>query len=181
MSSLPHLQEIFDRLRRGRHLSREDEPEFSSLMSSYDDYAAYFAPLGLKLVRHPRDFFYFAPDAGDPLPEGLPRIAVFSYIFVDHASNLGRSLEEFFFGQHFVVSRLPHFSLDRYSALLRQVEVKDAAGLRKILQAMERLCWVKFVAADEFRFLKPFHRMLDKCLDVYESQANSANGTADEG
>lgn len=166
MSGLPHLQELFDRLKRGYHLSPQDEPMFSAVAANHEAYAAYFAPLGLKLVRHPREFFYFEPEAAESMPETLPRIAVFSFILVDHAANAGRPIEDYLLNQHFLISKLPHFSLDRYVTLLRQVEVEDPAGLRTVLKRMESLGWVKFVGEEEFRFLRPFHRIFDKCLDL---------------
>jgi len=166
MSELPHLQELFDRLKRGYHLSSEDEPMFSAVAANHEAYAAYFAPLGLKLVRHPREFFYFDPETAESVPETLPRIAVFSFILVDHAANAGRPIEDYLLNQHFLISKLPHFSLDRYATLLRQVEVEDAAGIRLVLKQMERLGWVKFVGEEEFRFLRPFHRVFDKCLEL---------------
>jgi hypothetical protein len=96
----------------------------------------------------------------------MPRIAVFSYILIDHAANQGRPIEEFVMGQHFLVSKLPHFGLDRYAALLRQVDVEDEAGLRQVVRNMERIGWAKFVGEDEFRLLRPFHRILDRCLEM---------------
>ena len=177
MSELPYLQEIFDRLKRGYHLSSEDEPMFSAVAANHEDYAAYFAPLGLKLVRHPREFFYFDPEAAESMPETLPRIAVFSFILVDYAANAGKPIEEYLLNQHFLISKLPHFSLDRYGALLRQVEVEDPAGLRTVLKHMERLGWVKFVGEEEFRFLRPFHRVFDKCLDLYGADGSRDNET----
>jgi hypothetical protein len=169
MSDLPHLQEIFDRLRRGCHLSPEDEPAFSAVAADSEAYAAYFAPLGLKLVRHPREFFYFEPDAGESGSDVLPRIAVFSFILIDHAANQGRPIEEFLLSQHFLISKLPHFTLDRYTALLRQMEVEDTAELRQILKNMERLDWAKFDGEEQFRFLRPFHRVFDKCLELSQT------------
>ena len=76
------------------------------------------------------------------------------------------SIEDHLLNQHFLISKLPHFSLDRYVSLLRQVEVEDPAGLRTLLKHMERLGWVMFVGEEEFRFLRPFHRVFDKCLDL---------------
>ena len=162
MNDLPHLGEIFDRLKRGCHLGPDDEPFYSALTARYDDYAAYFAPLGLQLVRHEREFFYFEPENPENVPDTMPRIAVFSYIFVDHAANQGRPIEEFIFGQNFLVTALPHFTLDRYTALLRQVEVHDVKGLETILRHMERIGWVKWLGPDEFRFLRPFHRVFSQ-------------------
>ncbi len=148
------------------YLSSEDEPMFSAVAANHEAYAAYFAPLGLKLVRHPREFFYFDPEAAESVPETLPRIAVFSFILVDHAANAGRPIEDYLLNQHFLISKLPHFSLDRYAALLRQVEVEDSAAVRTVLKHMERFGWVKFVGEEEFRLLRPFHRVFDKCLDL---------------
>jgi len=169
MNDLPYLGEIFDRLKRGCHLGPDDEPFYSALMARPDDYEGYFAPLGLKLVRHEREFFYFEPENPENVPDTMPRIAVFSYIFVDHAANQGRPIEEFIFGQNFLVTSLPHFNLDRYTALLRQVDVHDVKGLETVLRHMERIGWVKWLGPDEFRFLRPFHRVFSKCLELAQA------------
>jgi hypothetical protein len=175
MISLPFLREIFQKLRLGHHLSPEDEPLFSAMKSDPDAYASYFAPLGLTLVRHPREFFYFEPENNDAMRETLARIAVFSFILIDDAANAGRQVEDFLLNNHFLVSKLPHFGLDRYTALLRQVGVEDAAELRQILKNMERYGWVKFLTDDEFRFLRPFHRVFDKCLELSEKAVTPEN------
>lgn len=174
MNELPHLTNIFDRLKRGYHLGPDDEPEFSALCARPDDYGAYFSALGLTLVRHERDFFYFEPDNPETMPDTLPRIAVFSFIVIDHAANQGRPIEEFIFGQNFLITALPHFTLDRYAALLRQVDVHDVSDLETLLNHMERIGWVKWVQGrEEFRFLRPFHRVFSKCLEVAQSAQNN--------
>ncbi len=166
MNELLHLASIFARLKRGYHLGPDDEPEFSALCARPDDYTAYFRALGLTLVRHEREFFYFEPDNPETVPDTLPRIAVFSYIMIDHAANQGRPIEEFIFGQNFLVTALPHFTLDRYAALLRQVDVHDPADLKSLLKHMERIGWAKWLGEEEFRFVRPFHRVFSKCLEV---------------
>jgi hypothetical protein len=148
---------------------------FSAITSNYDAYAAYFEPLGLTLVRHPRDFFYFEPEDNDYLRETLARIAVFAFILIDDTANAGRPMEDFLLNNHFLVSKLPHFGLDRYAALLRQVDVEDVPDLRQILRNMERFGWVKFLTDDEFRFLRPFHRIFDKCLDLSKNASSTGN------
>jgi hypothetical protein len=169
MIELPHLQTLFERLKRGYHLGPDDEPEYSALQSNYEAYAAYFGAIGLRLVRHEREFFYFEPDYWDSVPDTLPRIAVFSYILIDHAANQGRPMEEFIFGQNFLLGSLPHFQLDRYVALLRQVDVHEPADLRSLLKHMERIGWAKAISQEEFRFLRPFHRVFSKCLDLAQA------------
>jgi len=174
MNTLPHLTSIFDRLRRGYHLGPDDEPAFSVLCERFEEYAAYFAAIGITLVRHEREFFYFNAETQDTVPDTLPRIAVFSYIMVDHAANQGRAIDEFIFGHNFLVTALPHFTLDRYTSLLRQVDVHNVDDLRTLLNRMEQIGWVKIrgLGEDEFRFLRPFHRVFSKCLEVAQlSQA----------
>jgi len=168
MTTLPHLREIFALLTRGAHLSPEDEPMFSALGTpgAYAEYAEYFAPLGFELIRHQREFFYFAPDDPEKIPDTLPRIAIFAYILIDHAANQGEPVEEFILGRNFLISRLPHFSLERYAALMRQVDVHDAADVKRILDNLGRLGWLKWLGPDEFRFLRPFHRVFDRCLEL---------------
>jgi len=181
MNNLPHLKNIFDRLKRGYHLGPDDEPEFSALCGHPDDYAAYFAAIGLTLVRHEREFFYLEPDNPETVPDTLPRIAVFSYVMIDYAANQGRPIEEYIFGQNFLVTALPHFTLDRYIALLRQVDVHDLPDLRILLKHIERIGWVK-LDDDEFRFLRPFHRVFSKCLEIADaarSEAARDNGVQD--
>ncbi len=166
MSSLQHLADIFTQLTRGSHLSPEDEPYFSALSANFPAYADYFKPLGFELIRHEREFFYFAPSDAEKVPDTLPRIAVFAYVLVDYAANQGQPIEEYILGHNFLASTLPHFSLERYQALLRQVDVMDATDLHRILDHLERLGWLKWLGPDEFRFLRPFHRVFDKCLDL---------------
>lgn len=74
-----------------------------------------------------------------------------------------------------MVGRRPHFTLDRYAALLRQVDIEDSAGVRLVLKNMERLGWVKFVSEEEFRFLRPFHRVFDKCLELAQLAASTSS------
>lgn len=179
MNTLPHLTNIFDRLRRGYHLGPDDEPAFSVLCERFDEYAAYFTAIGITLVRHDRDFFYFNADTQDTVPDTLPRIAVFSYIMVDHAANQGRAIDEFIFGHNFLVTALPHFTLDRYTALLRQVEVHDLSDLENVLNHMERIGWVKWLTDDEFRFLRPFHRVFSKCIELTQAVQKTSVGDSD--
>src|SRR5207249_10438468 len=84
-------------------------------------------------------------------------------------SNQGRPIDEFIFGQNFLVTALPHFTLDRYTALLRQVEVHDMSDLENVLNHMERIGWVKWLSNDEFRFLRPFHRVFGKCIELTQT------------
>ncbi|MEZ4806266.1 MAG: hypothetical protein R2815_02170 [Flavobacteriales bacterium] len=181
MNDLPYLKEVFERLRRGTHLSPEDEPEFSAVSGNPEAYIEYFARIGLTLVHHHKEFFYFEPDVGDNIPDTLPRIAAFSYIMVDHVTSEGRSVDDYLLTNIFLVFKLPHFNYDRYADLMRQVGVKDEMELKLVLRYMDRIGWVKFVGEEEFRFLRPFHRVLDKCIALTEKQSiePSPTGTTD--
>lgn len=56
---LPLLEEIFDALRRGRHLCAADGKPYWALRENLEAYQDLFHHLGFRLQVHQRDFFYF--------------------------------------------------------------------------------------------------------------------------
>jgi len=166
-NSLPHLQAIFEKLKAGYHLSHEDGPLHTALVQDFDSYASYFAAIGMILVRHHREFFYFEAEERDAESKSLPKAAVFSYILIDHiANNQGRPVEDTLMTSTFSLRGLPHFALDSHRALLRQVEVHEPDDLRGVVNYLERIGWAKWVGFEEFQFLRPYYRMLEKCLEL---------------
>ncbi|MGH7978152.1 MAG: condensin complex protein MksE [Limisphaerales bacterium] len=171
-----HLREIFDRLKNGYHISSEDDLIYATLNGErYDDYVDYFAGLGFKLHKHERDFFYFEPEAEDAGSSRLAKIAVFSFILIDHIANRGLPVEPTLFSEIFTIRGLPHFTLDSYRARLEQAGVMDNGDLRDVIHSLKNVGWAKWVAEDEFQFLRPFHRMLSKCLELAEQSGEAAS------
>lgn len=168
MSELPHLKEIFDKLRQGAYITHEQGNLHAALADKFEEYKAYLAPLGLELVRHPRDFFYLRTDVAEntPPPGSLPPVAVFSFIMIEAAANEGRSIEEYLLTERFSIAGLPHLTLDRYKAHMKSVGIEDEASLKKLVKSMVRLGWVEYFPDDTFRFLRPFHRVFDKCQEI---------------
>lgn len=176
MNHPEHLREIFDRLKNGYHISSEDDVIYAALNSErYDDYVDYFAGLGFSLHKHEHDFFYFEPEAEDTESPRLAKIAVFSFILIDHIANRGLPVEPTLFSETFTIRGLPHFTLDSYRARLEQVGITDYGGLRDVIHSLKNVGWAKWIAEDEFRFLRPFHRMLSKCLELAEQSGKVAN------
>jgi chromosome condensin MukBEF MukE localization factor len=168
MSTLPQLKDIFDKLRQGAYITHEQGTLHTSLTENYDAYKDYFAPLGLNLVRHPRDFFYLHTEAAESTPPSgsLPPIAVFSFILIEATANEGLPVEEYLLTERFSVAGLPHLTSDRYKAHLKAVGIDDEVSLRKVVKSMQRLGWVEYFPDDTFRFLRPFHRVFDKCQEL---------------
>ncbi|HEX2617489.1 MAG TPA: hypothetical protein VHL57_08095 [Flavobacteriales bacterium] len=168
MNDLPQLKEIFDKLRQGAYITHEQGGLHAALADKYEAYRDYFEPLGLNLVRHPRDFFFLQTEVaeGTPPSASLPPIAVFSFILIEAAANEGRPVEEYLLTERFTVAGLPHLKSDRYKAHLRAVEVDDEVSLRKVVKSMVRYGWVEYFPDDTFRFLRPFHRVFDKCQEI---------------
>lgn len=168
MSELPFLKEIFDKLRQGSYVTHEQGLLHAALSEKFEEYEAYFKPLGLTLVRHSRDFFYLHTETAEntPPPASLPPIAVFSFILIEAAANEGRPVEEYLLTERFSVAGLPHLTSDRYKTHLKAVGVDDEASLRKLVKSMVRMGWVEYFNDDTFRFLRPFHRVFDKCQEI---------------
>lgn len=171
MNNLPQIKEVFDKLRQGSYITHEQGGLHTALAEHYEDYKAYFEPLGLNLVRHPRDFFYLQTEAAEntPASASLPPIAVFCFILIEATANEGRPVEEYLLTERFSVAGLPHLKSDRYKAHLRAVEVDDEASLRRIVKSMVRYGWVEYFNDDTFRFLRPFHRVFDKCQEISQA------------
>jgi len=171
MNTLPQLQDIFDKLRQGAYITHEQGTLHAAIAENYDGYRDYFAPLGLNLVRHPRDFFFFHTETaeGTPPAASLAPMAVFCFILIEAASNEGRPVEEYLLTERFSISSLPHLKSDRYKAHMRAVEVDDEAGLRKLVKSMATKGWAEYNTDDDFRFLRPFHRLFDKCQEISEA------------
>ncbi|MFN3874853.1 MAG: condensin complex protein MksE [Flavobacteriales bacterium] len=168
MTELPYLKDIFDKLRQGAYITHEQGNLHAPLTERYDDYASYFKPLGLDLVRHPRDFFYFRTETAEstPPPQSLPPIAVFCFILIEATANEGRPVEEYLLTERFSIAGLPHLNSDRFKAHMKAVGVDDEASLRKLIKGMARLGWAEVFPDDTFRFLRPFHRVFDKCQEI---------------
>ena len=175
MNYPPQLREIFEKLKIGYHISSEDDTVYLTLDDKTDDYADYFAALGFVLKRHTYDFFYFEPETEDKNSPRLAKIAVFSFVLIDHIANRGLPVEPAIFSGSFTLTELPHFSLDSYRARLEQVDVMDVGDLRDVINHLKNVGWAKWVSHDEFRFLRPFHRMLSKCLELAEQSGQKVS------
>ena len=174
-----HLREIFDKLKNGYHISPEDDAIYAALNSErYDDYADYFTGLGFTLHKHEHDFFYFEPEAEDNASPRLAKIAVFSFILIDHIANRGLPVEPTLFTETFTIRGLPHYTLDSYRARLEQVGIMDYTDLKDVVHHLKNVGWAKWIGEDEFRFLRPFHRMLSKCLELAEQSGKAASETS---
>jgi hypothetical protein len=181
MNHPPHLQAIFEKLKSGYHVCPEDDVLYGALNSEhYEEYEGYFAGIGITLRKHEHDFYYFEPDAEDKNSPRLAKMAAFSFILIDHIANTrGLPVEPTIFGETFTLRTLPHLTtLDSYRARLEQVNVLDHADLRDIINRLENVGWAKWVADDEFRFLRPFHRLLSKCLELSQQSGQSADETS---
>lgn len=168
MNTLPQLKDIFDKLRQGAYITHEQGILHGLLAEHYEDYKGYFEPLGLNLIRHPRDFFYFHTESAENTAPAasLGAITVFCFIFIEAAANEGRPVEEYLLTERFSLAGLPHLKTDRYKSYLRVVDIEDEAALRKLVKSMVGRGWVEYFNDDTFRFLRPVHRIFDKCQEI---------------
>lgn len=178
MNTLPQLKDIFDKLRQGAYITHEQGPMHAAIAENYEGYRDYFEPLGLNLIRHPRDFFFFHTETaeGTPPAASLAPMAVFCFILIEAAANEGRPIEDHLLSERFTLAGLPHLKSDRYKAHMRAVEVEDEAGLRKLIKSMATKGWTEYSNDDTFRFLRPFHRLFDKCQEISAAAEQESRG-----
>lgn len=161
---LPELAEIFESLRRGKHLSVRDRDLFHALKRQSSKYEAIFAKLGFKLVHHPRDFFYFFDTSN--FTELSARMAVFMFILVESLADKGDSVEETVLTRRFTYKDLPHLQGERCQTYMREAGVTTPEDLAKIVQTMERFGFARRMDEESFVFEVSIYRFLDLCMEM---------------
>ncbi len=174
--NLPDLEQVFEALRRGRHICMSDGHLYSALKSHAEDFTALFAQLGFELVRHPRDFFYFVDRSN--FTDMSARMAVFMFILIEDIADRGDPVEETLMSRHFRYADLPHLAGQRYRQLMREAGMTEPGNVENLVQAMERFGFVERLADESFSFRAPSYRFLDLCMDL--APAASETDTLEE-
>lgn len=177
---LPHMAEVFEALRRGKHISMKDGDIFHALKKHQGDYEQLFSKLGFKLIRHARDFFYFLDTSN--FTELSGRIAVFMFILVEHLADQGDAVEDTVMTRRFAYRDLPHLHGERYQSYMREAGVTTPEDLVTIVRTMERFGFTRRMDAETFCFDVPIYRFLDLCMDmaVQAERADEASLQGDE-
>ncbi|WP_028586102.1 condensin complex protein MksE [Desulfogranum mediterraneum] len=164
---LPHLSEIFDLLRRGRHLCATDGKLYRALRGNLDAYQDLFHHLGFQLQVHQRDFFYFS--GKDSLSHQASRMAVFVFILIEALADQGEAVVDTLMTRTFSVPELPHLKGARYRAYLKEAGATDEDDLRTILRQLERFGFVQRHSDESFSFRTPAYRFFDACIEILGS------------
>ncbi|MCB9609608.1 MAG: hypothetical protein H6716_23655 [Polyangiaceae bacterium] len=175
----PHLQEMFNHLRGGRHLSIHDGPVYLAVRADYGQYRMLFGALGFDLVEHDRGFYYF--QSGEDLGKEATQLVVFFFVLVEAWGDAGHDLEAVAFdpGGH-AVAELPHFSRESWRACMSEAGVPNEAELANVVKKLDRYGFAERLSDDRFRFLSPAWRFFDVCREVWTETESSADVTAAE-
>jgi hypothetical protein len=166
---LPHLAEVFEALRRGKHISVRDGDLFHALQKQESLFEALFAKLGFKLIRHTRDFFYFLDNAN--FTDLSARMAVFMFILVESLADRGEAVEDTVITRRFAYKDLPHLQGDRYQTYMREAGTTTPEDLAGIVRTMERFGFARRMDEETFCFDVPIYRFLDLCMDMANQAA----------
>ncbi len=165
-AELPRLAEIFDALRKGRHLAPEDADLYFNLHNGDASYTDIFARLGFELKKHPRDFYYFQGETD--ISDTSSRMAVFMFILVETLADTGASAEERIMTSLFFVDKLEHLRRERYRDIMLEAGMPTEEELRQTLRTMERFGFLRMESPDSFRFKAPAYRFLDLCMELFK-------------
>ena len=177
----PHLAEVFEALRRGKHISPRDGELFHALKQHEGLYESLFAKLGFKIVHHARDFFYFLDTSN--FTDLSAKIAVFMFILVEHLADQGEAVEDTIMTRRFAYKDLPHLQGERYQTYMREAEVATPEDLVANVRTMERFGFARRMDAETFCFDVPIYRFFDLCMNMAGQAAEaepSLSETAEE-
>ena len=174
LPALPHLMEIFDLLRKGKHIAPEDTGIYFDLQTNEAALTELFTQLGFELIHHPRGFYYFRGDTA--ISDTSSKMAVFMFILVESIADAGGSPAEQIMADIFPIENLEHLRRERYRAIMQEAGMVTEEDLRQTLRTMERFGFLKMENADAFRFRTPAYRFLDLCMDIFkENEAAESN------
>ncbi|MCP3930251.1 MAG: hypothetical protein GY705_14250 [Bacteroidetes bacterium] len=171
--NLPNLAEIFDNLRKGKHICPEDKELYYPLEQEYEAFNDLFRNLGFDLVKHPRNFYYFHSDISfTPIAR---RASVFMFILIEHLASEGVMVEEALTSGSISIDSLPHEENSRYQRYM------DEAGITvdKSINILVRLGFAEFQSKDNFRFRAPVYRFIDLCLQILEDRKHDPVNSID--
>lgn len=160
---LPRMAEVFDALRKGRHVCAGDGGLFLALRDNRDDFEKLFTNLGFDFEEHSRGFFYFRGQ--DKLSEGAERMAVFMFVLIEALATQGHPVEEALMTRRFDPNELPHFQGERSRQYMKEVGVTSPDDLPALLKRMEALGFVDVAPDGTFLFRVPACRFLELCID----------------
>jgi len=163
---IPKLAEIFEALRRGRHICAEDGDLFWALRDRFDHIQTLFSHLGFRLEAHPRDFYYFHGSAS--LSDRSERMAVFMFILVEWLSDRGEQVEEAIITRKFNIDELPHMRIERYRQYMNEAGVAGEGGISDVIRNFERFGFARREGGSMFSFRSPVFRFVDLCHAVLE-------------
>ena len=175
---LPHLAEVFEALRRGKHISSRDGDLFHALKKHESLFEALFARLGFKMVHHTRDFFYFLDTSN--FTDLSAKIAVFMFILVEYLADQGDTVEDTVMTRRFAYKDLPHLQGERYQTYMREADVTTPEDLAAIVQRMERFGFTRRMDAETFCFDVPIYRFLDLCMDMAAQASDSGPSPSEQ-
>ena len=163
---IPKLSEIFEALRRGRHICAEDGDIYWALRDNFEHVQALFTSLGFRLEAHPRDFYYF--HGSGSLSDRSERMAVFMFILVEWLSDRGEQVEEAIITRKFNVDELPHMRIERYRQYMNEAGISGEGGISDVIRNFERFGFARREVGSLFSFRSPVFRFVDLCHAVLE-------------
>lgn len=178
MKSLPHLPEIFNRLRLGYHYTASDTALFPVLWKRFNAYKETFAVFGLRLQKHPEGVVYLDPGAAEGIGKRTRRMGLFVLILVEWMSNERPAILPDFFETWWPIDDLPHLEYDRYREYMEHVQVEHTGDLQRIVNQLAKYGFAETRSNGSFQFRTAAYRFLDLCIEAIELEAED-DATAD--
>lgn len=174
MDSLPHLETIFNKLRRGYHFTPEDGEIFRPLWKRFDEYERLFDSLGLDLRKHPQNVVYLV--ANDNVQPGTQakKMGLFMMVLIEHFGETHSSIVPSLFDAVFRIEDLPHLKKARYEEYMNAIGVHDTGDLERIVGSMDRFGFAE-EKSNGFKLRTAAYRFLDLCRDASDLGENASD------
>jgi len=178
METLPHLEPVFNKLRRGYHFTPEDGEVYRTLWDRFEEYERLFEGLGLDLRKHPQNVVYLVANDNVQPGKQARRMGLFMLVLVEHFGETHSSIVSSLFDTRFRVENLPHLKAARYEEYMNAIDVHDAGDLESIVRSLVRFGFAKRVE-NGFMLRKAVYRFLDLCREASDLAEENAGSEQD--
>jgi len=168
LEDLPKLQELFQTLVSGYHLSYEDFGLYHELQEKESPYDALFSALGYSLKADQRGFYYLVPEANPQLVLNATtqKMALLIFVLAEMLADEGRDPLTTITRGDFDVREISCRMFERSTDVLEEGGLDSAEAVEKCFLTSFRRLGFATVNGDVLRFRPPVSRFLDICLEL---------------
>ena len=165
LDNLQRLQDIFQKLLSGYHLSSDDFGLYHELQDNESDYEQLFSALGYNLQSDSRGYYYFLPET-QFLSRPTQTMALIIFVLIEWLADQGKDPVATISKSSLDLPQLCQGLFEKHAHMLKEGGVHSIDDLEKSFNNYFVKYGFAVISGAMLRFRPPVHRFLDICAEV---------------